>query len=281
MCKLCQKDKTAEDEQLICFNQSGVVSSSHPVAATVVLIMTEDEQQPPGTLSPLPQQPLSPLPPPQLPPLPQQPIPQQQLQQPTHHHTNSSTLSASLSVEDEKVVVEANNNINSLLLTTTTTNTSTTSTMDDGTGDQEENVSGKQQMSSEKQTAIFPAILYSSIFDQSSASNSSINSVALATFLQVQPFQEFDSETLDTDYIGDNIVGYFNESTNHVVGDSRNFSEMYGKVFFVRGLSTTSSGERSSTCCDIAIIWKDDEMDTACQVERLAVKDYEYLLSQR
>jgi hypothetical protein len=276
MCKLCQKDKTGEDEQLNIFNQSGEVSSSPPVAATVLLTMTEDEQQPPGTPSPLPQQPLSPLPPPPLPPLPQQPIQQQLLlQQPPHHHTNSSTSSESLSVEDEKVVEEANNNINSLL-------TTTTSTMDDGTGGQGENVSGDQRMPSEKITGIFPATLYSSIFDQSSASNSSINSVALATFLQVQSFQEFDSETLDTDYIGDNIVGYFNESRNHVIGDSRNFSEMYGKVFFVRGLSTTSSGDSSSTCCDIAIIWKSgDEMDTACQVERLAVKDYEYLLSQR
>lgn len=273
MCKLCQKDKTAEDEQLNIFNQSGEVSSSPPVAATVVLTMRENEQQPPGTPSPL--QPLisSPLPPP-LPPLPQQPIPLQQQLQLLHHHTNSSTSSASLSVGDEKVVVEASDNINSLLTTTTTS-------MDDGTGgQQEENASGEQQMSSEKTTAIFPATLYSSIFDRSLASNSSINSVALATFLQVQSFQEFDSETLDTDYIGDNIVGYFNESTNHVVGDIDNFLEMYGKVFFVRGLST-SSADSSSTCCDIAIIWKVDEMDSACQVERLAVKDYEYLLSQR
>ena len=282
MCKLCQKDKTADDEHFNNLHQSGGDVSSPPnllpshEESPNLLPSAEDGEQQPPPAPPLLLQPHQQQQPPQLL---QQPLPQLLM----HHIEPSSSNSALTTTVIEKSAFVSEVAINSGVEQKNVHSSLTTTTTVELAGGHQENVSDEQITSDAEISTCSPATLHSSTFDQSSASFSSINSVALATFLQVPSFQEFDNETLDPDYIGDNIVGFFNENKDHVFGKNRNFSEMYGKVFLVRRLSTTTatSSEDSGGCCDIGIIWKCDENDTACLVERLAVKDYDVLVEQR
>ena len=126
---------------------------------------------------------------------------------------------------------------------------------------------------------LFPAVLHSASFSVSSSENS-INKAAQLTLLQVPLFDEKeDADLIDTDYTGDNIVGYFKGHTHHAIGDKNKLTEMYGKVFFVRELSLSDASKAGESC--VCIIWRCDEYDAACFVERLTLQEYEGLFSER
>ena len=127
---------------------------------------------------------------------------------------------------------------------------------------------------------LFPAVLHSASFSVPSSENA-INKAAQLTFLQVPLFDgKEDADLIDTDYTGDNIVGYFKGHTqHHAIGDKNKLTEMYGKVFFVRELSLSDALNAGESC--VCIIWRCDEYDAACFVERLTLQQYEGFFSER
>jgi hypothetical protein len=126
---------------------------------------------------------------------------------------------------------------------------------------------------------LFPAVLHSASFSIPSSENS-INKAAQLTFLQVPLFDgKEDADLIDTDYTGDNIVGYFKGHTHHAIGDKNKLTEMYGKVFFVRELSLSNASNAGESF--VCIIWSCDEYDAACFVERLTLQEYEGFFNER